>query len=817
MNHPNMLPYQNSNLPVEERIDDLLSRMTLEEKIAQLGCIMWNPHLTDDRQERALRDGMGQISTILFGKLDGPRSIVELIKRIQSVCVEKTRLGIPALFHGEALSGAMLPGATSFPLAIGLGAAWNPESVQGMAEVVRKQMRSLGIHHALSPVLDVGRDPRWGRIGETYGEDPTLISSLGVAYVTGVQGPNLKDGVAATAKHFLGYSMTEGALNMTEEQIAPRTLREVYGKPFEAVIRKADIASVMNSYSTLDGEPIIASEAVLTDLLRGELGFRGLTVSDYRSIDKLVTSFKTAQDMQDAGIQAMKAGMDMELPHTNGYGARLLEAIIAGKVEISHIDRSVRRVLELKFRLGIFENPYPEMERIDSVFHQQSDNELSLNIARESVVLVKNEGELLPLAANSGKIAVIGPNAHNLRNLFGGYSHPASKELFFGMAKMVGVEVTGNSNASYEEQLHELETVYLPKAYPYTSSVYSELKNRFPHAEVTYSKGCELDSLIPKDIEEAVQLAKNADLVIMVVGGKDGFGKPCTTGEGNDSSQIGLSGIQEHLVKAVYATGAPVVLVHMSARPLSSPWISRHIPAILEVWHPGQAGGRAIVDILLGDYNPGGRLPVSVARSAGQVPVYYAHRNGSGYEGRGVDMFVTKEGYVNESLDPLYVFGHGLSYTHFCYSQLELSSREVGPEEVLMVSCKVTNSGSRAGDEVVQLYIADLQASTARPVKELAGFRRIHLRPGEGKYVTFQLAMSQLAFLDRKLKWIIEPGMMSLQIGSSSKDIQLEDAFEIIGNRTVVGNKRAFFAEVAVMEAAYPQAEAIKLNKMGEL
>ncbi len=399
-----------------------------------------------------------------------------------------------------------------------------------MAEVVKKQFRSLGIRHALSPVLDVGRDPRWGRIGETYGEDPTLISQLGVAYVTGLQGETVTEGIAATAKHFLGYSMT-GALNMTEELIPPRTLREVYAKPFEAVIQKADIMSIMNSYSTLDGEPIIASESMLNDFLRSELGFEGLTVSDYRSIDKLVTSFRTAGDIKDAGIQAIKAGMDMELPHRNGYGTH--SYVEAGEVDITFVDRSVRRVLEMKFRLGVFEKPYPEMELIKAVFDQPENDELSLSIARDSMVFVKNEGDLLPLAKSMKKVAVIGPNAHNLRNMFGGYSHPASKELFFGLAKMVGVETTGNLNRSYEDQLNELETEYLPKAYPNMTTLFSELQNRLQDSEVTYSKGCSLTDPDKAGFEEAIQKASRADIVIMVMGGKDGFGKPCTTGEGN--------------------------------------------------------------------------------------------------------------------------------------------------------------------------------------------------------------------------------------------------------------------------------------------
>jgi len=793
-------PYLNKELSVEERTADLLSRMTLKEKIAQLGCAFWNSRLPEEQQQLMLSDGIGQISALLFGGMGSSvQEAAQAIAGIQQRLIEQTRLGIPAIIHGEALSGALLPGADNFPLAIGLGAAWNPDSIEAMAEVIRKQFRAVGIAQALSPVLDVGRDPRWGRIGETYGEDPTLISSLGVAFVRGLQGDTLSEGVAATAKHFLGYSMTEGALNMTEEHIPPRTLREVYARPFEAVIRKADLASVMNSYSSLDGEPIISSRAILTDLLRGELGFRGLTVTDYRSIDKLVDSFKTAKDMREAGVQAMKAGMDMELPSTLAYGAPLLEAVEAGDVDREWIDQAVSRVLQMKFMLGLFERPYPDPDRIETAFHQPEDANLSLAVARQSIVLVKNEGDLLPLNPRYKKIAVIGPNARSLRNLFGGYTHPAAKELSFGMARMAGVEISGVQDRTYEDQLHEMESAYLPKLYPKTSTVWGELKERLPQAEITYAQGCELMGDDRSGFEEAVRLAREAEAAILVVGGKDGFGPPCTTGEGNDSSHIGLSGVQEELVQAIHAAGTPIVVVHMSARPLVSPWIAAHVPAIVEAWHPGESGGRAIVDVLVGDYNPGGKLPVTVPRSVGQVPVYYAHRNGSGYEGRHMRMFVSEQGYVNESLQPLYPFGHGLSYTKFTYSDFEISERRVTTDQSVTISCRVTNDGPRDGDEVVQVYISDRWASVVRPVKELAGFKRIHLKRGEQKRVSFTVAMSQLCFLNKDMKWVVEPGEMSVIIGTSATDSRLEGTFEIVGDAAVVKDEtKQFFAEVQV-------------------
>jgi len=793
-------PWRDGSLPVHERVELLLSRMTPEEKAAQLGGVMWNPDAGDEQFER-MREGIGQVSTLLFNKLDHPSSLARLVTHIQTYLLKETRLGIPALFHGEALSGPMLPGGASFPLAIGLAAAWDPDGLEEMARVAKEQLRAVGIRHALSPVLDVGRDPRWGRIGETYGEDPTLVARLGVSFVAGLQGEDWTEGVAATAKHFLGYSVTEGALNMAESAIPPRTLREVYARPFEAAVRKAGIAAVMNSYSSLDGDPVIASPSILRDLLRGELGFRGVTVSDYRSIDRLVSAFRTAADMKQAGLQALRAGMDMELPRLNAY-AHLPEALRNGEIDAELVDAAVRRVLELKFRLGLFERPYPETERIEAVFRRDRHEALALRMARESMVLVKNEGGLLPLdGVRIRRLAVIGPNADNLRNLFGGYSHPAVKELFFGMSQMAGVDLDKENRRPYEQQLHELETEYLPRMYPGMTTVYRELSARLPHAEVTYAPGCGWIGTDRSGFAEAVRLAAEADIVVMAVGGKDGFGKPCTTGEGNDSSQIGLPGVQEELVQAVHAAGKPIVLVHMSARPLSSPWIAEHIPAVLEAWHPGAAGAKAIADVLLGVCNPGGKLPVTAAPHSGQLPLYCAHRRGSGHEGRSVDTFVSKEGYVNETLGPLYPFGHGLSYTTFAYSDLELSDVRIGTAGAVEISCAVENTGTIAGDEVVQLYVADETASLARPVKELAGFARVHLRPGEKKRICFRLHASQTAFLDRKMEWIVEPGMFRVMIGSSSRDIRLEGAFEIVGETTRVAGGREYYAEVRITGA----------------
>jgi beta-glucosidase len=792
-------PYKNPDIAIERRVDDLLSRMTLTQKIAQLSGVM-SMGGTLDKMEQQLADGIGEIAVLLGGEtLAGTAHMVETV---QKFLTEETALGIPAIFHIEALSGGVFTGATNFPVAIGLGATWDPEKVQAMGDVIRKQMKAVGIRHALSPVMDIARDLRWGRIGETYGENPTLCAQMAVSFVKGIQGEDLREGIAATSKHFLGYGLSEGALNMARSSITRRELREAFGKPFEAAIRKANLATVMNSYTTIDNDPIIISKAILTDLLRDEMGFTGLTISDYFSINRVKDIYKITDNYTEAGILAMEAGMDMELPVPVAYNADFREAVKRGDLDVEVLDTAVRRVLELKFKLGLFENPYPDPEEIDSVFHQIADDELSYKLAAESIVLVKNEGNFLPLDSGEGKIAMIGPNADSVRNVFGNYTHPAFLEMALEMPPEMSEFMSTMPSSAGPEAMQQAPPPMPPldqllrMMYPTVNTVLEAIEAAFGAENVSYAEGCGIMDQDRSGFNEAMDCARQADIVLMVMGAKNGHvARNCSIGEALDSTTIGLPGVQEELIKAIHSTGKPIVLVHMSARPLCSEWVSRNIPAILEVWHSGQSGGTAIADVLFGKVNPGGKLPFTVIKHSGLIPCYADRQNGSDYNDRGSLPIFIDGGYINESGAPLYPFGHGLSYTRFRISELELSDKVVPASGAVEISCQVANIGDREGDEVVQLYVSDRYASMTRPNKELAGFKRVTLKPGEKCKVTFTLYSNQLAFLNTKMQWVVEEGDVDLFIGASSCDEAVKGSFRISDTVTLPDSSREYFAQ----------------------
>ncbi|RQP09821.1 MAG: beta-glucosidase [Microbacteriaceae bacterium] len=777
-------PYRDAQAPIESRVADLLSRMSLEEKLAQLGTFF--PGVMPAAEHDAQLDrGVGHVSLLVSG--DTVDDNLATIEHAQERVMAATGHGIPALVHQEALSGPMLVGGTNFPGAIALAATWDPERVERMAEITGAQLAAMGVHLAFSPVLDIARDPRWGRIGETYGEDPTLAAAMGVAYVRGLQGNDLSSGVAATAKHFLGYAMSLGGLNMAATHLAWRELREVYAKPFAAAIVEAGLACVMNSYSTIDGVPVAANRDILTGLLRDELGFDGVTISDYGAVQQLRHPYATAGSAVDAGRAALIAGLDVEAPDFASYAA-LAGAVADGSLDEAVVDAAVARVLRLKFRLGLFERPLPDRERIAALTGRASDDDLAIELAAKSLVLLRNDGSVLPLAP-TGRIAVIGPNADTVRPLFGSYSYPAAVELRTGVASgQQGVALTVGDPSS-RPTAAELDARFR-ELYPSARSILEAIREAAPSAEVTFARGCELTGDDTVGFEEAIAAARAADVAVLVVGGKDGWGvETCTTGEGLDTMHVGLTGVQADLVRAVHATGTPVVIVHVAARPLSEPWIAEHVPAIIQAWHPGQGGGIAIADALFGAANPGGKLPITAVRDEGQIPNYYAHPRGSGYAGRAVSIWNPTE-YVDGTGKPLFPFGHGLSYTEFAY---DAPTVEVG-DDVVTVSCVVTNTGARDGDEVVQLYVADRVASVVRPVKELAGFRRIHLDAGESARVTFTIRTDQLAFLGLERRWIVEPGWFDVEIGASSDDIRLRAEFELTQGLDDVGVVRGYVA-----------------------
>jgi len=757
--------YRDAARPAAERATDLLSRMTFEEKIAQVGSV-WAMEVLEDRKFSAnkaavlMSNGLGQVSRAGVGTALKPAQIVEFVNDLQRFLVENTRLGIPAIVHEECLTGFMAREATIFPQIIGMASTWEPELVHRMTAAARRQMLAVGVRQGLSPVLDVARDPRWGRIEETFGEDPYLIARMGVAYIRGLQGNDIRDGVIATVKHFAGYSKPEGGLNHAPSDIPPRMLREVYLYPFEKAVREAGVLSVMNAYQEIDGVPCTASRELLTEILREEWGFDGIVVSDYYAVLMLNTYHRVASDGTEAAKIAMSAGIDMELPRGDCFTVALKKKIDSGELSAGVVDQAVARVLKMKFMLGLFEKPYTIPPDVKKIFDTAADRELALDAARKSIVLLKNDGDLLPLPKKAGKIAVIGPVAHNARNQLGDYTYPAH----IGFTAMIAQ--TLNCHLPAEDVKPDLVPVQVV-------TLLEGIKSRAGRdMEVLYAAGCDYKGSPTGGIAEAVELAGQSDAVILALGGKSGLTTDCTCGEMRDSADLRLPGVQELLAKAVCAAGRPVVLVVMDGRPLELDWMAEKMPAILWAWKPGEEGGNALADVIFGDYNPGGKLPVTFPRKVGQVPLYYGLKPSGGKSQFWGD-------YTDCPAGPLYEFGYGLSYTTFELGNLQVSPARVKPGGLVTVTCEVKNTGGRPGDEVVQLYVNDAISSLTRPLLQLKGFRRISLQPGQAAEVVFELPVEELAFYDVDMKLAVEPGLFKVMVGTSSKNIALRADFTV--------------------------------------
>jgi beta-glucosidase len=774
--------YLDPALPVDERVEDLLDHMTPDEKLAQLGSL-WVFELLDGasvdpaRAAARLHSGIGQITRVAGAtNLELP-AVAALANEIQRFLVQETRLGIPAIVHEECLHGFLARGAVCYPQSIGMAAAWDPGLVETIARGMARQMRSAGAHQALSPIFDVARDPRWGRIEETYGEDPYLVAALGAAYVRGLQEAG-DSSLLATGKHMVGHGMPEGGLNRAPAHIGPRELRDVFLFPFEAAVRGAGLRSMMHAYEDVDGVPCVGSRELFTDLLRDEWGFDGIVVSDYAGIDELATSHAVVGDLSAAAVRSLEAGIDVELPSTAAYGEPLAEALAAGRIDPALVDRSVARVLRVKFELGLFEQPFVDTRAV--VMPSAAERSLAADAARASMVLVQNDGTL-PLRRDAGRIAVIGPNADSARNLLGDYAHVAHIETLIEMRD-------GTSGSGFKA--------------PDGMDLYDDLDGRTTildairehcagSAEVVYAQGCGILDGSDEDLAQAVAIARDADAAIVVVGEKSGLTLDCTCGEMRDRLELTLAGRQEELVAAVADTGTPVVLVVVAGRPLALEAAAARCAAVLLAWCPGDEGPMAVADVLFGDANPGGKLPVTVPRHVGQVPIHYAHKPSGGRSHWHDD-------YVDGSHTPLWPFGHGLSYTRFAVGGLEVDRTVVAPEGEVTIAVEVGNVGDRAGDEVVQLYVRDVEASVTRPVKELRGFRRVRLAPGERRRVTFRLAAEQLAFTDREGRLVVEPGRVRLMVGTSSADLPCEAEIELAGELTVVSRRSRYFTPVAL-------------------
>ncbi|SLK19522.1 MULTISPECIES: glycoside hydrolase family 3 N-terminal domain-containing protein [unclassified Paenibacillus] len=755
------MDYKDASLPVQERTQDLLGRMTTEEKIGQLIQPMgWKTYVkeadstvqvTDEFKKDIAEGGMGS----LYGALRAdpwtevtletgltPRQGAVATNEIQRYAMENSRLGIPILFGEECSHGHMAIGATVFPVPLAVGSAWNTELYRKMCEAIAMETRSQGGAATYSPVLDVVRDPRWGRTEECFAEDPYLIGELAVEAIKGLQGDRLDSNrtIVATLKHFAAYGSSEGGRNAAPVHMGLRELHEVDLLPFKKAV-EAGACSVMTAYNEIDGVPCTSSSYLLNDLLREQWGFDGFVITDFGAIQMLVNGHNTAENGEQAVAQSLKAGVDMEMSGYM-YGKHLRQALSQGLIEEQDLDTAVRRVLEMKFRLGLFEQPFVDPDFAEQVIGCEEHIQLARKVAQEGIILLKNEDNTLPLGKTGTKLAVIGPNANHVYNQLGDYTSPQPRgqivTVLDGITRKLGAD-TG---------------------------------------KVLYAPGCRIKGDSREGFAQALACAEEADTIIMVMGGSSSrdFGEgtidlrtgasvvtddpwnDMECGEGIDRSSLNLMGVQLELVQEVHRLGKPVIVVYINGRPIAEPWIDEHAHAIVEAWYPGQEGGNAIADILFGDVNPSGRLTVSIPKHVGQLPVSYNAKRTRGKR------------YLETDLLPQYPFGFGLSYTEFKYENVRVVPEVIGPDDEAEVQVEVTNTGVVAGNEVVQLYITDVSASVTRAEISLKGFRKIHLEPGQTRTVTFPVQKEHLELIDSRLQPVVEPGEFKLMVGSSSRD-----------------------------------------------
>ncbi len=766
--------YLNASAPVDARVANLVSQMSLEEKVGQICALLgWemyrktgNKVTYSDEFVKAVKErNIGMFwatlradpwtqKTLITGL--NPVQAAEATNALQKYTIENSRLKIPMLFAEECMHGHMAIGTTVFPTAIGQGSTWNPELIQKMAKAIALETRAQGAHIGYGPILDIAREPRWSRVEETFGEDPYLIAEMGKAVVKGFQGNSLNnnENVAATLKHFAAYGMSDGGQNGGPVSVGNRELFQYFLPPFKAAV-ESGVYSVMTSYNSLDGIPCTSNSMLLTDILRKHCNFKGFTVSDLGSIEGIYYTHKVAEKPSEAAAMAMNAGLDADLGG-KGFGDALIQAVKEGKVSMATLDVAVSRVLKLKFEMGLFENPYVDPSRAAKIVRNAEHISLAHQVARESVILLKNNNNQLPLGKNIKSIAVIGPNADNIYNQLGDYTAPQDENNIVTVLEGIKSKVSAST-------------------------------------KVIYVKGCGIRDTVNTNIPEAVAAAKNADVVVLVLGGSSARDfkteyqstgaasvskesvSDMESGEGYDRLSLDLMGKQLELAREIVKTGKPVVVVLIKGRPLILNWLNENIPAIIDAWYPGQEGGNAIADVLFGDYNPAGRLTVSIPQSVGQLPIYYNYK------------LPQKHNYVEAGASPLYPFGYGLSYTSFEYSNIQAAVDESNGGLKVKVSFTVKNTGKVAGDEVVQLYIRDKVSSVVLPGKQLKSFSRVAIEPGESKVVNFTLTQEDLMLYNPAGEWVAEAGDFEVMIGASSEDIRLKSTFELTKDVKISG------------------------------
>ena len=758
--------YKQANAPIEERIKDLMERMTVEEKVGQLCCPMgWEMYTktgnkveASELYKKQMGNGMpiGSYWAVLRADpwtqktLENgltPELAAEALNKLQKFAVEETRLGIPVLFAEETPHGHMAIGATVFPTGLSMASTWNPELLRRAGEVVALEARLQGANVGYGPVLDISREPRWSRMEESFGEDPMLAGILGVAYMKGMQGDVQNDGkhLYSTVKHFAAYGSPEGGHNGDRAMVGMNQLFSDFLPPMKMAVENG-LATIMTSYNSIDGVPCTSNKFLLTDILRGKWGFNGFVYSDLFSIDGIAGTHHVAADVKEAGKLSLEAGVDMDLG-ANAYGKRTLELLNEGRLDVKYVDQAVANILRLKFKMGLFENPYVSPKDAKKYVRSEAHRQVAREVAREGIVLLKNDG-ILPLSKDVKSIAVIGPNADTQYNQLGDYTAPQDDK--FITTPLEGIQAAVSKKT-----------------------------------EVKYVKGCAIRDVTMSDIPGAVKAAKESDVVVLVVGGSsardfrvkyeataaaianDEEGQillDMDCGEGYDRSTLDLLGDQEKLMQALIETGKPLVVVYIQGRTLKMNLAAEKANALMTAWYPGGEGGHAIADVLFGDYNPAGRLPVSIARNEGQLPIYYSKGD--------------QRAYMDGSANALYSFGYGLSYTKFEYSDLQIKPGN-GKDILQTVTCTVKNTGDRDGQEIVQLYIRDMVASIAQAPILLKSFERVELKKGESKTVTFNLTKQELSIYNSALEEVVEPGDFKVMVGAASNDIRLQGMFKL--------------------------------------
>jgi beta-glucosidase len=748
--------YLDPKRPVEERIDDLMSRMTLKEKVGQLNlpCVYVDelgkgiPAKTEACRKFAAGTYTQEIGPAcgfftLANQIlqEGTRQQAEYFNELQKIALTQTRLKIPVMEDEEGTHGAMFPGGTVFPEGLAVGSSFDMDLVKAIYTAAAAEARAVGIHMLSTLVMEVNRDPRMGRNEEAYTEDPYLYMRIGETIVRAAQGSDISapDKVIAVLTDFPTQSEPSSGLERGAIEVSDRSLRENFMPPWIGAITKAGGLGVMAGYPEIEDVPAHASVKWMNDVLRQEIGFKGVVESEGHGFSSLIYEH-IVPTQKEAGLLALRAGVDLNITYEPAYMGPLVESVEEGRVPMALLDRAVRRVLEQKFRLGIFENPYVNADHAVQAVHSQAHQDLALRAGREGIVLLKNDQNLLPLKKNLKSVAVIGPNADDVLNQLGDYS--PSRILQHVTTVIEGIKAAVS-----------------------------------PQTKVTRVRGCEITGTDKSGFAEAVRAAQGADVAIVVVGERQhmvnqaGLRGGPTDGEGHDVASLDLSGEQEDLIQAVFATGTPTIVVLINGRPLSTRWTSEHVHALVEAWEPGERGGEAVADVLFGKYNPAGRLAISVPRHSGQLPSYYNYKPSKGYWMR--------RGYADMPATPLYPFGYGLSYTHFEYSNLHVEPEQIHPDGEARVSLDVKNTGDRGGVETVQLYIHEQYAPVSTPVKQLQGFERVALEPGESKTVTMRLTPEDLQLLDMDLHWRVVPGDFEIMVGRSSADITLQGALKV--------------------------------------